>query len=71
MAALMQTPPQARKAIGEQARQQVVARFSLEAALDRWEALYAGLLRSNPQPRRWGRTGLASREGSMSALTSA
>ena len=55
MSAMMQTPSEERASIGQNARRQVVARFSLDAALDRWEALYAGLLVHNPQPRRWGR----------------
>lgn len=55
MSAMMQTPLEERTRMGQNARRQVVARFGLEAALDRWEALYADLLARNPQPRRWGR----------------
>jgi glycosyltransferase involved in cell wall biosynthesis len=54
MSLMMQTPPQERKAMGERARQFVIERFSLNAILDRWEALYADLLRLHPEPRRWG-----------------
>jgi glycosyltransferase involved in cell wall biosynthesis len=59
MLALMQTPPGQRAHQGEHARQQVIDHFSLEAALDRWETLYADLLRHNPQPRRWGHANVA------------
>jgi glycosyltransferase involved in cell wall biosynthesis len=55
MSAMMQTPLEERMRMGQNARRQVVERFSLEAALDRWETLYADLLKRNPQPRRWGR----------------
>jgi glycosyltransferase involved in cell wall biosynthesis len=44
MLRVMQTPPEERRAMGERARQQVIARFSLESVLDRWERLYAELL---------------------------
>jgi glycosyltransferase involved in cell wall biosynthesis len=52
---MIQTPLEERMGMGENARRQVVERFSLDAALDRWEALYADLLGRNLQPRRWGR----------------
>ncbi|MGD0787792.1 MAG: glycosyltransferase [Terracidiphilus sp.] len=55
MAWLMRTPPEERRAMGERARQLAIERFSLEAILDRWEALYRDLLRRNPRPARWGR----------------
>jgi len=55
MSAMMQIPLEERTKMGQNARRQVVARFSLDAALDRWETLYADLLAHNPQPRRWGR----------------
>jgi glycosyltransferase involved in cell wall biosynthesis len=42
------------RAMGEQARQLVIERYSLEAVLDRWEALYRDLLERNPRPARWG-----------------
>lgn len=54
MTRLMRTSPQERAAMGEKARQRTSAQFSLEAVLDRWEALYAELLERNPLPRRWG-----------------
>lgn len=40
----MQAPLEERSAMGEQARQQVIDRFSLEAILDQWETLYRGML---------------------------
>ena len=55
MASLMHTEQMQRKAMGQQARNQVIERFSLEAVLDRWEALYHDLLARNPRRRRWGR----------------
>jgi glycosyltransferase involved in cell wall biosynthesis len=44
MTKLMHMPPDARQAMGERARRHVSRNFSLEAALDRWERLYANLL---------------------------
>jgi glycosyltransferase involved in cell wall biosynthesis len=55
MGKLMETPSEERRAMGERARQQVIERFSLKSALDRWEELYYDLLGSNPHPRHWGR----------------
>ena len=55
MTRLMRTPPEERRAMGERARQLAVERFSLEAILDRWEALYGDLLQRNPRPARWSR----------------
>jgi glycosyltransferase involved in cell wall biosynthesis len=40
MAALMQTPPEVREAIGVRARQYALEQFSLETVLSRWESLY-------------------------------
>jgi glycosyltransferase involved in cell wall biosynthesis len=54
MSQIMQTPTEQRLAIGLRARQHIVARFSLTAVLDQWEALYASLLERNPRPQRWG-----------------
>jgi glycosyltransferase involved in cell wall biosynthesis len=54
MISMMETPPEERKAMSERARQYVLDCFSLEAVLDRWEALYIDLLRRNSKPRRWG-----------------
>jgi len=45
MMKLMHMPPDARHAMGERARRHVARNFSLEAALDRWERLYANLLK--------------------------
>lgn len=53
MSMMMQTPHQERKAMGERARHFVVQHFSLDEALNRWEALYADLLRQHPEPGRW------------------
>jgi glycosyltransferase involved in cell wall biosynthesis len=55
MSRMMRTPPEQRRARGDRARQLVIERFSLEAVLDRWEALYADLLQRNPTPTRWSR----------------
>jgi glycosyltransferase involved in cell wall biosynthesis len=54
MMRMMRTPPEARRAMGERARQLAIERFSLEAILDCWEALYGDLLQRNPRPARWG-----------------
>jgi glycosyltransferase involved in cell wall biosynthesis len=55
MMAIMQMDPAARDDLGRNARQNVIARFSLEAALDRWEALYRDLLHNSPSASRAGR----------------
>ena len=55
MTRVMRTPPEERRAMGERARQVAMERFSLEAILDRWEALYRDLLGQNPRPARWSR----------------
>lgn len=55
MIRMMRTPLDERKAMGERARQRMIEHFSLEAILDRWEALYDGLLQKNLRPMRWGR----------------
>lgn len=49
-----------RREQGRHARNTVALRFSLDAALDSWEALYADLLKANPQPRRFGNASLSS-----------
>jgi glycosyltransferase involved in cell wall biosynthesis len=54
MTRMMQLRPEDRRAIGMRARELVTERFSLDAVLDSWEALYADLLTRNPAPRRWG-----------------
>ena len=56
MVRLMRIPAEERAAMGQRARRRVIEQFSLEAGLDRWEALYAVLLQQNPKPRRWART---------------
>jgi glycosyltransferase involved in cell wall biosynthesis len=55
MTRMVQLPLQERIAMGERARQLVMERFSLDAVLDRWEALYLRLMQNNPMPVRWGR----------------
>ena len=54
MAQIMQMPLEERRAMGDRARQFVLERYSLDAALDRWEALYADLLQRNIRTFRWG-----------------
>jgi glycosyltransferase involved in cell wall biosynthesis len=54
MACMMHASSEERRATGERARNLVVAQFSLEAVLDKWEALYRDLLEKNPRPGRWG-----------------
>lgn len=41
---MMQTPIEERRAMGEKARQLIIVRYSLDAVLDQWEALYCDLL---------------------------
>ena len=58
MMKLMHMPPEARDAIAERARNHVARTFSIEAALDRWERLYADLLEwkstaRHHRPRAW------------------
>lgn len=55
MIGMMQTSVELRATMGLQARQFVLDHFSLEAVLDRWEALYLQLLLSHPKPSRYGR----------------
>jgi glycosyltransferase involved in cell wall biosynthesis len=55
MTRMMTMPGEERRAMGERARQFVLDRYSLDAALDRWEALFAELLEGNHERRRWGR----------------
>ncbi|MGO9339095.1 MAG: glycosyltransferase [Terracidiphilus sp.] len=56
MARMMRLTEQERHAIGERARQFVMERFSLDAVLDRWEALYADLLTRNRAPSHWSQS---------------
>ncbi len=44
MSRLMSMPAEERSAMGQRARQRVIAEFSLESMLDRWEKLYEELL---------------------------
>lgn len=44
MKELMDMPAETRRKIGERARQRVIERYGIESVLDRWEALYEGLL---------------------------
>jgi glycosyltransferase involved in cell wall biosynthesis len=53
---MMQLPSAERRAIGDRARQFVTERFSLDAVLDSWEALYADLLNRNSAPSRWSKS---------------
>lgn len=50
MTATMQSTPEERHSMGNLARLHVAERYSLETMLDRWERLYAKLLRRNYQP---------------------
>jgi glycosyltransferase involved in cell wall biosynthesis len=53
---LMHTPAKQRRELGARARQHVVRNFSLDAVLDRWEALYSDLLGRKELGRRIGPT---------------
>ena len=44
-----------RAAMGEDARESAVGRFSLARTIDNWEGLYSELLQKNRSPRRWAR----------------
>jgi glycosyltransferase involved in cell wall biosynthesis len=48
----MHLPPDQRAAVGMRARNRIAGQFSLDRALDRWEALYGQLLTENQSPRR-------------------
>jgi glycosyltransferase involved in cell wall biosynthesis len=54
MTRMVRLPSEERRAMGERARNLVMERFSMEAVLDRWEALYRHLLESHPKPARRG-----------------
>jgi glycosyltransferase involved in cell wall biosynthesis len=54
MTRLMRMPESESAAMRQRAREHIVEHFSLEAALDRWEALYTELLLRNTEPKRWG-----------------
>lgn len=51
---LMRLSPVDRRALGRCARNTVSETLSLDAALDRWEALYDKALTASPHPRRFG-----------------
>lgn len=55
MTRTMLLSPEERASMGARARERVLADFSLDALLDRWEATYRDLLESHPQPARWSR----------------
>lgn len=52
MGRVMALAPQERRAMGQRFRESVTERFSLDAVLDSWEALYRELLRKNPVAKR-------------------
>jgi glycosyltransferase involved in cell wall biosynthesis len=52
MTQMTQLPPPTREQMGRSARQFVADRFSLEAVLDRWEALYQELLKHSQSAAR-------------------
>jgi glycosyltransferase involved in cell wall biosynthesis len=54
MMKLMRMSPDGRHAMGERAQRHITKHFSLEAALDRWERLYAELLERKNANRRIG-----------------
>lgn len=54
MTVLMHLSASQRAVMGEAARTHIVANFSLEHVLNRWEALYSELLDRHPALRRWG-----------------
>ncbi|HET6208073.1 MAG TPA: glycosyltransferase family 4 protein [Terracidiphilus sp.] len=53
MTRMMRLSTEERASMGTDARRRVVAQFSLDAVLDRWEDLYRELLESHPRPARW------------------
>jgi glycosyltransferase involved in cell wall biosynthesis len=55
MMRIMHMPQEQREAMGDRARKHIIEEFSLEAVLDRWEALYRGLLERDHRPMRRGR----------------
>lgn len=52
MRLLMGLSAEDHREMGSRARKRIIAKFSLASVLDRWEALYRGLLDKNPTPRR-------------------
>ena len=55
---MMRLSASERRERGQCARETVVGRFSIDAVLDQWEALYNKVLEANPHPRRYGRASL-------------
>jgi glycosyltransferase involved in cell wall biosynthesis len=53
MSRMMQLSHEERARMGANARRRVLARFGLDAVLDRWEGLYRELLESHQRPSRW------------------
>ncbi len=53
MTRMMRLSPEDRANMEANARRRVVAQFSLDAVLDRWEGLYRKLLESHQRPARW------------------
>jgi glycosyltransferase involved in cell wall biosynthesis len=53
MTRMMRLSTEERASMGTDARRRVVAQFSLDAVLDRWEDLYRELLESHPRPAHW------------------
>jgi glycosyltransferase involved in cell wall biosynthesis len=51
MTAMMRMPAERRMAMGAQARQRIMEEFSVARAVERWEELYGGLLRTKSQAR--------------------
>ena len=56
---MMSLPKAELHELGRLARDSVIKTFSLDAVVDRWEALYEELLEANPHPRRFGRASLS------------
>ena len=58
MNCVMRMPASERRDRGRFARESIAERFSLDAVLDQWEALYSEGLQRNPQPSRLGKSWL-------------
>ena len=53
MSGMMRLDANTRVSMGERARQRIVAQYSLDRVLDRWEAACRELLERNTRPARW------------------
>jgi glycosyltransferase involved in cell wall biosynthesis len=53
MTRIMRLPPETLQAMRLAARQRIVARYGLDAVLDRWESLYHQMLDAHPRRSRW------------------